>query len=407
MSGLERSGNLEKGDRAIKQAMLAALGIAMLLLPGCAKKPEALPVCTSANSPRSICGLRNPEDLAFAEGSSWLVISQMAHQDRNAQPDAPLARPGSLLAYRVSDGTRRTLFPLPAASSATWNDELGGGDSREMRRPDWGHPSCPGPLDVKRFNPHGIAIGPHASGAVQLAVVSHGGREAVELFEWREDASGEDFPSVRWRGCVPMPPKMMANDLALLSDGGFVVTKFLPPIQSVGLSAMWSGFKVMAGWRTGEVYRWKPGGEVVVVPESGGSAPNGIAVSKDERSVFVAEWGSRRVTRLPLDPAQGPKRESVVLGHHPDNLTWMRDGRLLVAGQGGSVSGVLGCGKIERGGCGLDYGVYAIDPTNLRATLLREGKGAASVALEFGPDIFVGAFTGDQVERFPSPGRRD
>jgi hypothetical protein len=97
------------------------------------------------------------------------------------------------------------------------------------------------------------------------------------------------------------------------------------------------------------------------------------------------------------------RREKASLYHHPDNLTWTDDGRLLVAGQGGSVLQILKCGGIENGGCGLDYGVYSIDPDTFQVDLLFTGKGAASVALEVGDEVFVGAFSGDQVERLSRP----
>jgi len=233
-----------------------------------------------------------------------------------------------------------------------------------------------------------------------LVVVNHGGRESIEFFEIRQ----AERPEIEWRGCVEMPEDVSPNDVALFADGGFVVTKFMPTIESIGPRALWTMLKIQWGWDSGAVYRWSPGGEVTEIPGSAGSAPNGVAISRDESEIYVAQWGEANIYRVSLaKDASKRRREKAPLYHHPDNLTWTDDGRLLVAGQDGSVSQILECGGIESGGCGLDYGVYAIDPDTFEVDLLFTGKGAASVALEVGDDVFVGVFSGDQVERVSRP----
>ncbi len=62
------------------------------LVVSCGRTPENLPVCNAANSPNSICGLMNPEDLDFLPGRAWIVVSQMAHAEAGSLPD----RPGTL-----------------------------------------------------------------------------------------------------------------------------------------------------------------------------------------------------------------------------------------------------------------------------------------------------------------------
>jgi hypothetical protein len=119
----------------------------------------------------------------------------------------------------------------------------------------------------------------------------------------------------------------------------------------------------------------------------------------------VAEWGAKSIFRLRFDGDGEPLRDAVALEHSPDNLSWTRDGRLLVAGQGGGMLKVLGCNEIEEGACGIDYGVYAIDPVSLEARRLFDGKGAASVALEVDDEVLVGSFVGDRIERRTAPGR--
>lgn len=371
-----------------------AAAIAIALTAGCATQPVVLPACSAANSPNSICGLMNPEDISHLPGREWVVVSQMAHFDREAEAGAPPPRPGNLLAIRVADGRRQTIFP----ASVSWEmaSDASGGPT-----PGWGAADCPGRPLEDQFRPHGIAVGRHASGAHLLGVVNHGSREAVEFFEIADD----DQPMLTWRGCVPMPDDISANDLALFSDGGFVVTNMMKPVESMGVGALWTLLKISAGWDTGSVYRWSPGDEIRQIPGSEGSAPNGVAISADETEIYVAQWGEANVYRVPLTEAarqrSGP--EKAELAHHPDNLTWTLDGKLLTAGQGGGLGGILGCGEIETGGCGIDYGVYSIDPASFEVEPLFTGKGAASVALEVGDDIFVGVFSGDQIERVMRP----
>lgn len=376
-------------DRGARRRVLWLCGAVLAFGAGCVGAPESLPPCTSANSPDSFCGLANPEDLDLLPGG-WMVVSQMGSADRAGRRSS---EQGSLLAIRLVDGKRQLLFP--GAAGEEGESPAVPGEARAA----WGDPACTTPPDAARFLPHGIAVGTHASGRPLLAVVNHGGREAVELFE----IDREEGPGIAWRGCVPMPEGMMANDLALFSDGGFVVTKFMAPMQGMGPSMLWNGIKLMAGWETGAVYRWTPGGELVAIANSAGSAPNGIAISHDETELFVAEWGDPGIYRLRLDVEGEPLRTRVALGHRPDNLTWTRDGKLLVAGQAGAITQIVDCGEIEEGGCGLDYGVYRVDPISLEVERLWTGKGAASVALEVDDAIYVGAFAGDEIERFANP----
>lgn len=201
-----------------------------------------------------------------------------------------------------------------------------------------------------------------------------------------------------------MPEGISVNDVALFRDGGFVVTNFMPKVDEMGAGAIWNFLKIAWGWDTGSVFRWSPDGKMIEIPGSVGSVPNGIALSQDEAEIFVAQWGEANVYRVPLVPdGWGSRRPKASLEHHPDNMTWTQDGRLLVAGHAGGIRGILRCFKIDKGGCGLDYGVYVIDPETLEVERLFTGKGAASVALEVGDDIFVGTFSGDQIERVSRP----
>lgn len=369
-------------------------GIALVCL-ACSGSPAPLPPCDPAAAERPICGLRNPEDIGFLPGGAWLVVSEMAVSAAAEEGDEPVADDaGRITAVRRVDLEKRRLYPpLDPDGSAARSAAAAAG------QPAWGDPSCPGPPDAAVFAPHGLDVGRRPDGRHALAVVNHGGREAVELFEIRASRT----PALQWRGCVPLLPGIVGNDVAWLPDGGFVVTNFMPRLEGIGPSALWTLGKIALGGATGSVLRWTPGGELVEIENSEGSAPNGVEVSADGTEIFVAEWGGHGLYRLRLDVDGPPRRDAVALDHSPDNLTWTRDGRLLVAGQYGGVAAAMGCGSIRDAGCDLGYSVYVVGPVSLEARKIIEGRGAASVALEVGDEIFVGAFVGDQIMRLPKP----
>ncbi|MAG29637.1 MAG: hypothetical protein CL908_01940 [Deltaproteobacteria bacterium] len=367
----------------------------------CLGRPATLAPCDGWEPERAICNLMNPEDLAPLAGRDWVIVSEMARVDPGAEPGRSLEIPGRLTALRVSDRTPRPLFPTRKALAplSEWSAAAVAEPESAMpvRSDGWGDEACPGAPQAKLFQPHGVDVGRGPGGRPTLAVVNHGGREAVELFE----IVGLAEPDLEWRGCVPMPPGILTNDVALLADGGFVVTHFMPALEGIGPKTIWTLLKIAVGGHTGEVLRWQPGQPVSVVPGSQGSAPNGIAVAPDGRTVFVAEWGGKAIYRIFLAEDGGVERDEVALGHNPDNLTWTWDGRLLVAGQHGGPMKVLGCGEIREGGCDIGYSVYVVDPVDLEPIRVLVGRGAVSVALEVENEILVGAFAGDQIIRVP------
>ena len=377
--------------------VLAFVGLA------CSGSPGPLPPCDAGAEDRPICGLMNPEDIGFLPTRTWLVVSEMspaadgdegaAERDQTGGDGAEATGggPGRLTAIRRVDLEMRRLYP-PSEDAA----RPAAAADADRRDPDWGHADCPGPPDPDAFAPHGIDVGRRPDGRHVLAVVNHGGREAVELFEIR----GTLTPSLEWRGCVPMLADIITNDVAWMPDGGFVVTNFMPRLEGLGPRAVWTLSKIAVGAATGSVLRWTPGGELVEIENSEGSAPNGIEASADGTELFV---GGSSVYRLRLDVEGPPRRDAIALDHHPDNLTWTRDGQLLVAGQHGGLTAAMGCGSIRDVGCDLAYSVHVIGPVGLTARKLVEGRGAASVALEVGPEVFVGVFVGDQIMRVRTP----
>src|SRR5690606_41925279 len=112
-------------------------------------------------------------------------------------------------------------------------------------------------------------------GIYRLYATSHGALEAIQAFELDVRASE---PSVAWVGCVPLPDGVWANSVAIREDGGFVTTKFMEdPSDPQGFQA------IQAGEINGEVYGWRPGGDVTAMPGTELSGAKGIELAPDER----------------------------------------------------------------------------------------------------------------------------
>lgn len=354
-------------------AARAAAGAAALALACSA--PPAIEGCRPADGITPVCGFENPEDLVLAPGGSWLLASQWDG--------------ASLVAWRISDGEKRTVFPTRGALGESGEATEGAGD-------------CPGPPDAAHFAPHGIDLVAEPLAPPRLLVVNHGAGQRVEIFEvgWAEGA-----PALWWRGCVPLPGDAFPNDVAGLPGGGFVVTNMMPDATGVGrLPTM---VRMLLGMDTGSVLEWTPAGGWRELPGSHGSGPNGVAVSADGADVYFTEWAGRRIVSVRREGA--PDRHAAELPARPDNLTWTDDGRLLVAAQEGGAGEVLGCASLEHGTCAVPFSVFSVDPVTLDSRPLVQHEatamGAASVALEVGSEVYLGTFAGDRIARMELPAR--
>lgn len=361
-----------------------AAGLAFALTLGTAcSGPGAITGCDEVDGVTPVCGFTNPEDLALAPGGAWLLVSQFRASDTEA---------GSLVAWRLSDGARVTLHPTDGPSPPL---APAGADT------------CPGAPDATVFAPHGIDVANEPYAPPMLLVVNHGGRESVEMFEI---GIAGGAPALWWRGCVPLPEGAWGNDVAALPGGGLVVTNMMPPPQQ-GVGALGTFARMALGMETGGVLEWMPSdadggaGGWRELPDARGSGPNGVAVSPDGSEVYFGEWAGRRLVRVRREG--DPDRHSVELPNRPDNLTWTRDGRLLVTGQEGGAGDVLGCASIEGGTCAVPFSVLAVDPVTLDARVLlrspARAMGAGSVALLVGDQLYLGTFAGDRIARAPMP----
>ena len=154
---------------------------------------------------------------------------------------------------------------------------------------------------------------------------------------------------------------------------------------------------MMAGENNGELWEWHPDSQWKKVPGSEAAGPNGLEISKDGKTLYIAGWGSQSVIRL--SRGQSPaKPDSVNLGFRVDNIRWAPDGTLLAAGQGGVAPSQTS-------------NVARVDPKTLKfEELVRYPNNASfasgTVAIQIGPELWVGSVRGDRIAIFPAkPGR--
>lgn len=318
---------------------------------GAAVAQQVVP-CPSDPGITYICGLMNAEDLLSVGDTGMILTSGMSGEGVN----------GHL--YLVN--------PL----DDSW-EELVSGPNFSQSQDSSTYPNCPGPMDVTNFSAHGLALNEYSPNQFDLYITSHGGREAIEIFDL--DMS-EGIAELTWKGCVTLDDTIMHNSVAILADGGFVTTEF----------ANEDGFApIFAGEINGGVKEWHPGGQASVVAGTQLSGPNGIVVSEDQRYMFVAAFGSRELVRF--DRSTNPvTKTTVALDITLDNVRWGAPGKLITAG-----------GNAEGGG----WSVVEIDAQTLAVTRVGGMDGDAAMqgvssALQINDEIWVGTFNGDRIGYF-------
>ena len=363
-------------------ATLAACGEAPETTAPQAAAPDAAPpLAAQAETPAAtcaddggisyICGIINGEDILRIGTTPWLLVSGM-----NGELAADAAINGKIHLVNSADRSWEVLFPGAAPMLEHDTGMFG---------------ACPGPLDVSNFSAHGLALKAidDAADRYHLYMTSHGAREAIEVFVL--DAAAK--PVLTWVGCVPMPNTSWTNSLVILNDGGFRATQFMDPTGS-GMAG------VIAKEVTGHVFEWHPGEEVTVIAGTELSGPNGIAMSDDERYIYVAAFGTQEIVRFDLG-ATPLAKDAVAVGVAPDNVRWSSDRTLYTAG--GNIT--EGCGGPD---CGAGWSVWELDPETMTAAqLVSAPDGVAlqgvSSALDVGDEIWVGTYGGDRIAILPKP----
>jgi len=300
-----------------------------------------------------VCDQQAPEDLV-ALGPEWVVASAYSGT-------------GGVALIRVSD--RMTFTAYPAASA--------------RNRPDAKiYPTCPGPPSTDRFLTHGVYVQPGNGPLYKLFVVGHGAREAIEIFE--VDTSSAT-PVATWIGCVVAPDPIGLNSVRGLPDGGFITTNFLPRGGTREATQ-----QMMGGEQNGELWEWHTASGWVKVPGSEAAGANGVELSDDGKTLYVAAWGSQSFFRLSRG-ATPPQRDDVPLGFRVDNIHWARDGSLYAVGQAAS-----------------NWKAVKIDPRTLavRDVVIQADTaefGAGTAVVEVGNKLWAGSYRGNRIVIIPAP----
>jgi hypothetical protein len=343
--------------------MLTLIGLFALLAPQGAA-PAQPAGCAPRGNVQFVCGLVGPEDLVEVPNSNWIIASGDA-------------APGAIT---LVDKRTRSVSPL--YPSPNMKQQL---DAKT-------YDTCPGPIDPQekdKFRAHGVALRQGRGSLFTLYVVHHGNRESIEVFEFDPKAAA---PALTWVGCAVAPDPIGLNSIVALPEGGFATTNFLPRNAANGIAGLRSGQK------NGELWEWHTKTGWKIVPGSEASGANGIEISKDGKTFYMAGWGNQVFIRFSRGATPG-QRDEVPLGFRLDNLRWAPDGATLI-GAGQQVG--------PDGAAVVASRVVRIDPKTLKVQdLVNYPSGDAfdfaTGAIQIGKQIWVGSVRGEKLAIFPVP----
>ena len=340
--------------RIMRTSTLPWTAIAVIVsAPLSAQPPPQPPPPPCMPAADVVCGQQAPEDLV-ALGPDWVAAGAFSGT-------------GGVRLIRTRDRTPITAYPAANARN----------------RPDTTtYPDCPGPPDPSAFQTHGLYVEPGGGPVHKVFVVAHGARESIEVFEID---TAPETPVATWLGCVVAPDPIGLNSVRGLPDGGFITTNFLPRNSTPEETQ-----RMREGETNGELWEWHTDTGWVEVPGSRAAGANGVELSDDGRTLYIAAWGSQSFIRLSRG-ATPPTREEIPLGFRIDNIHWARDGTLWSVGQDGS-----------------DWIAVKIDPDTLEAReLVRRADtrefGAGTALAEVGEELWVGSFRGNRIAIVPAP----
>jgi hypothetical protein len=327
------------------------------------EQPCALPA--SAGVLGAVCGFNNPEDIEYVASRDLLLVTEEGLG-------------GRILALRPGETHPRVLWPSASAPRGK------------------GDPRCRPPSSAARVSTQGLSIldrGPQAPARVAIILhqVQHGVlSDSVQLFDLKSAAE------LVWVGCIPYPREVIGNDLALLADGSILATNYAPAGAPADLGR--AVLRGALGYNTGDVIRWVPKRGWSHIPGTEGAIPNGITLSRDQKTFYFADAGHWRVSigRLGGDSAI----THVDVGGAPDNLSLAPSGAVLatVNTLHGDVPFLCSLGGRQ---CRSGWAVWEIDPASRKAREVLADNGqrfaTATSALEHGGRLYIGSMAEDRI----------
>ncbi len=354
VSGSWVSGSWVSGSSVPGMLTLATAWLLLGTDPAAAQPPPGPPPPPCTPAPDAVCEQQAPEDLVALD-DNWVAASAFSGS-------------GGVALVRVRDRTPFTVYPAANAQ-----------DRHDTNT----YPACPAPPDTSNFTTHGVYVEPGGGPLFKLFVVGHGAREAIEVFEI--DTRG-NAPAATWVGCVIAPDPIGLNSVRGLPDGGFITTNFLPRNSTPEETQ-----RMLGGETNGELWEWHTDTGWVELPGSAAAGANGLELSDDGETIYVAAWGSQSFFRLSRG-ANPPVRDDIDLGFRIDNIHWARDGRLWGVGQAGEAG----------------WKAVKIDPETLAVEDVltvpdTPAFNAGTALAEIGDTIWVGSFRGNRIRILPAP----
>ncbi len=335
--------------------------------------------CSPAHGVTPLCGFERPEDIEVVAAGTRLLVSE--YRGLNGESGGPL------VLFDPEHGTQRVVYPHDAQAMTPGSSDRG-----------WGSDDCPG-RPGGEFAPHGIHYST-LDGRERVLVVNHGGREAVELFEVIDGQDGQRF-ALAWRGCVPAPEGIWMNDVVGLRDGGLAVSHMVTRALSEDALYEAEARHSQTGW----VMRWQPDQGWTKIAGSDGALPNGLEVAADGAILYINEYFGDQVVALDLVSGRQLWRAAVAA---PDNASRTDDGVLLITSHRVGLKQVLACNAHPLSVCAIPYAIVALRERDGAAMTVFESRadqpmGAATVAVAYGDDIYIGAYVGDRMARIKRP----
>lgn len=298
-------------------------------------------------------GISNPEDLFHIHDQEWIIVCSMASS----------THPGKIYAVHKENYQVLELF----------NGQL------------------PAPHNAKKlqpFKPHGIYVKGNKSKGYYLYVINHSTREAIEKFELDFNSS---TPQIKWLENIALPAPVWANGLVIDSREKIYVTSMYNPKDTDFLE------KFQHKKVTGRIWQWDRTKKWRKLSKSQFSGANGIALSADEKNLYIAEWAGQKVHLL--STIDGRVSQSVNVDFLPDNIRWSAEGNLLIAGQRGLPKEVfLSRGISEEN---MYFSVMEIDSTlTVKKTLIRDGHrnfANATVAIQINNTYWLGCVENNKI----------